>query len=65
VTSAFVFPAISTGAFGFPTRDAAEIAFRTIREEAKVISKVRRVHFTLFDQQALDLHKSVLSAKQT
>jgi O-acetyl-ADP-ribose deacetylase (regulator of RNase III) len=56
------FPAISTGAFGYPTRDAAKIAFKTIRDEATKLSNVKRVHFICFDQQALDLHISELES---
>lgn len=56
------FPAISTGAFGYPKKEAAEIAFETIKEEANRLSHVQRVNFILFDQQALDLHEDVLSA---
>lgn len=54
------FPAISTGAFGYPMKEAAEIAFKTIREQAPSLSKVRRVFFVLFDQSALDIHEEVL-----
>lgn len=56
------FPAISTGAFGYPMREAAEIAFKTVKEMAGELSNVESVHFVLFDQQALDLHKDVLSS---
>ena len=56
------FPAISTGAFGYPMKAAAQIAFQTIREVAKELSNVNRVHFILFDQKSLNLHKDVLKA---
>lgn len=56
------FPAISTGAFGYPMREAAEIAFKTVEEMAGELSDVESVHFVLFDQQALDLHEDVLSS---
>lgn len=55
------FPAISTGAFGYPAREAAEVAFRTIKEEAYRLSSVQRVYFILFNQQDFDLHEEVLS----
>jgi O-acetyl-ADP-ribose deacetylase (regulator of RNase III) len=35
------FPAISTGAFGYPMKDAAEIALRTVREVMPSLSTVR------------------------
>jgi len=56
------FPAISTGAFGYPMEAAAQIAFQTIKDEAKELKSVKRVYFILFDQQSLDLHKDVLEA---
>ncbi|WP_340106042.1 macro domain-containing protein [Rhodohalobacter sp. 8-1] len=56
------FPAISTGAFGYPTEAAAKIAFKTIKEEADGLSTVKTVHFILFDQKALDIHKDVLES---
>ena len=54
------FPAISTGAFGYPTKDAAKVAFKTIREVGKNLSSVKRVQFVLFDQETLEIHKNVL-----
>lgn len=56
------FPAISTGAFGYPMKEAAKIAFKTIQEEANGLKEVKNVHFVLFDQQALDLHEKVLKS---
>jgi len=58
------FPAISTGAFGYPMEAAAKIAFQTIREVAKDLKAVKRVHFILFDQQSFDMHEDVLEAIQ-
>lgn len=54
------FPAISTGAFGYPIKKAAELAFRTVEKIENELSHVESVHFILFDQQAFDLHKDVL-----
>ena len=52
------FPAISTGAYGYPAAEAAGIALETVanhlhREE----SKVREVFFVLFDQGFYQLHQ--------
>jgi O-acetyl-ADP-ribose deacetylase (regulator of RNase III) len=54
------FPAISTGAFGYPMKDAAEIALRTVREVMPSLSTVRRVRFILHDEDALRVHREVL-----
>ena len=41
-----IFPAISTGAFGFPAKIAAEIAYDTIAEWQKENSKYKRYKFS-------------------
>jgi O-acetyl-ADP-ribose deacetylase len=55
------FPAISTGIFGYPVEDAAEVALRTVRDEAERLERVRLVRFVLFDQEDLEIHETVLS----
>jgi len=55
------FPAISTGIFGYPVEEAAEIALRTVREEAERLERVRLVRFVLFGERDLEAHESVLS----
>lgn len=55
------FPAISTGAFGFPAEPAARIALRTVAARAPELESVRRVRFVLYDDRALDLHRRALA----
>ena len=43
------FPSISTGAFGYPVHEAAEIAVRTIIEALPSCADVEHVRFVLFD----------------
>ncbi|MGD0215405.1 MAG: O-acetyl-ADP-ribose deacetylase [Terriglobales bacterium] len=43
------FPSISTGAFGYPVLEAAEIAVRTIVEALPRCAHVEHVRFVLFD----------------
>jgi len=43
------FPAISTGAFGYPVHEAAEIAVRTIVDTLPSCAQVKQVRFVLFD----------------
>ncbi|MFP4115546.1 MAG: macro domain-containing protein [Spirochaetota bacterium] len=50
------FPAISTGAFGYPMEEAAEIAMRTTAEEAVRLSSVTLIRFVLFDHASFELH---------
>jgi O-acetyl-ADP-ribose deacetylase (regulator of RNase III) len=54
------FPAISTGAFGFPLEAAARIALQTILEEGPKLQHLRLVRFVLFDARALQVHERVL-----
>jgi O-acetyl-ADP-ribose deacetylase len=56
------FPAISTGAFGFPAEPAARIALNTVLDEAPGLRSVDRVRFVLYDRAALDLHERVLES---
>jgi O-acetyl-ADP-ribose deacetylase (regulator of RNase III) len=55
------FPAISTGAFGYPTGPAAEVALSTVAEVAPSLASVRLVRFVLFDQRSLDAHRQALA----
>ncbi|MGO9405655.1 MAG: O-acetyl-ADP-ribose deacetylase [Terriglobales bacterium] len=43
------FPSISTGAFGYPVHEAAEIAVRTVAEVLPPCAHVVHVRFVLFD----------------
>lgn len=55
------FPAISTGVFGYPMEEAAEVALRTVMEVAPSLKSVRVVRFVLRDREALRVHEGVLS----
>lgn len=56
------FPAISTGAFGYPMREAAEVALRTVAETCAEMDSVRRVRFALFGEDALEAHARILES---
>jgi len=55
------FPAISTGIFGYPAQEAAEVALQSVREEAEGLERVRLVRFVLFGEKDLEVHERVLS----
>lgn len=56
-----VFPALSTGAFGYPMEEAAEVALRTVIEMAPKLNWVKRVRFALYGKNALEVWERVLS----
>ena len=55
------FPAISTGVFGYPVEEAAEVALATVVEEAQRLEHVRLIRFVLFGEKDLEVHEKVLS----
>jgi O-acetyl-ADP-ribose deacetylase len=55
-------PAISTGIFGYPVGEAADVALRTIAEVAPGLRTVRLVRFVLWDGSDLRTHVEVLEA---
>ncbi len=55
------FPSISTGAFGFPLKDAAQIAFRAIKEMIPHLEYVKRIRFVLFDDRGLEAHQKAMA----
>lgn len=57
------FPSLSTGAFGYPMEEAAEIAFETIRQEAPALKSVKRIRFVLYGKEALETHEAVFKRK--
>ena len=59
--SSIAFPAISTGIFGYPVEEAADVALRTVREAAGGLRAVRLVRFVLFGEGDLRVHERALS----
>ena len=55
------FPAISTGAFGYPLREAAEVSVGTVMESARQLSNVKRIRFVLFSKSDAELFRQVLN----
>jgi O-acetyl-ADP-ribose deacetylase (regulator of RNase III) len=56
-----VFPAISTGAFGYPLEAAARVAIGTVLEQAPGLSSVETIRFALFDETAKEVHERALA----
>lgn len=55
------FPAISTGAFGYPMDEAARVAMSTVIEAAPELESVKLVRFVLHTRTDLKVHEQVLS----
>jgi O-acetyl-ADP-ribose deacetylase (regulator of RNase III) len=56
------FPAISTGAYGFPMARAAAIAVREVRRFLKDDASMKKVYFVCFDRRAKGAYDSALAA---
>lgn len=54
------FPAISTGAFGYPKEPAARIALQTVIEKMAALEEVNLIKFVLYSESDLDLFAGVL-----
>lgn len=54
------FPALSTGAFGYPMAEAAEVAFRELLSRCEQLRYVRHIRFVLFSDDDVDCHEQVL-----
>ncbi len=57
---AVAFPALSTGAFGYPMAEAAEVAMATVVDVAPTLDSVRTVRFVLTDDRARAIHEEAL-----
>jgi O-acetyl-ADP-ribose deacetylase (regulator of RNase III) len=55
------FPAISTGAFGYPAEGAASVAFSTVLEMTSELKYVKIIRFVLYSEMDLEIHARVLS----
>ncbi|MDZ7658319.1 macro domain-containing protein [Fodinibius sp.] len=54
------FPAISTGAFGYPMKAAARVALGTINSKIDRLEYVSLVRFVLWSNDALKIHDEVM-----
>lgn len=61
------FPAISTGIFGFPVEQAAEVMLSTVHAffENLSDSSIRRVDFVLFDQGAASTFRELMQERRS
>jgi len=55
------FPAISTGVYGFPAEQAAQIAVSTVQGALEELAEPMEVVFCCFSQKSADLHQKQLT----
>jgi len=55
------FPALSTGAYGYPLEDAAKVALKTVIEFLKSYQKPKFVRFVLWGEQSYKTFEKVLN----
>lgn len=53
--ASIAFPAISTGVFGYPLRDAAKVAMKAVTDTLPDLNSVRIIRFVLFSEQDLSV----------
>ena len=56
------FPAISTGIFGYPVEEAAEVALKTVKEVIPTLKHVKKIRFVLHSDRDLKVHEKVLES---
>lgn len=54
------FPAISTGIFGYPLRDATRVVVDTLKEAAPTLTKVKIIRFVLYSPTDFEVYKELL-----
>jgi len=54
------FPAISTGIFGYPLEEAAQVAMKTIAESIDDLKYLKKIRFVLYDKKTLKVHERYL-----
>ncbi|MFN3966345.1 MAG: macro domain-containing protein [Endomicrobiia bacterium] len=55
------FPAISTGAFGYPIEEATDVVFRTIMKIVPNLKYVKKIRFVLYSDDDLKIYERKLS----
>ena len=54
------FPNISTGVYGYPKTEAAQIAIKTVSDFLKVNSEIKPVIFCVFDEDNYEIYNNLL-----
>ncbi|MEN6326874.1 MAG: macro domain-containing protein [Syntrophomonas sp.] len=54
------FPAISTGVYGYPLAEAAEVVFKTLVRLIPALKSVKKIRMVLFGNKAYEIHRAQL-----
>lgn len=58
--NSIVFPAISTGIFGYPVEEAAEVSINAVIKEIPNLKSIKKVRFVLFDEKTYKIFENKL-----
>jgi O-acetyl-ADP-ribose deacetylase (regulator of RNase III) len=56
------FPAISTGIFGYPLEEAAEVSIKAVIETIPSLKSIKLIRFVLFDEKTYSIFKEKLAS---
>lgn len=54
------FPAISTGIFGYPVEEAADVSIKAVIEKIPELKSIKKIRFVLFDEKSYEIFKIAL-----
>ncbi|MGC8977035.1 MAG: macro domain-containing protein [Candidatus Ratteibacteria bacterium] len=55
------FPAISTGIFGYPVEEAAEVSIKAVIETIPELKNIKKIRFVLFDEKTYSIFSKKLT----